>query len=174
MTGSSLPTQATATRAPTRAGEDLDHRLCPCPSSDQGSDFHLCAPPTGWTRCITNWQRFMPSPPRNWWSAPAGTAPTPLLAWFRPTPVGKGLMRHHPQQGRLHYHRLTSPAKPCCSGEAHMLRPWRADGPIRWAHNQSGVRGTRATVSPTAGGNTTVTLRGQGLRCLEATCVICH
>jgi hypothetical protein len=64
--------------------------------------------------------------------------------------------------------------KPRCGGEAHMLSPRRADEPVRWAHNLSGMHGTRATASPPAGGNTIVTLRGQGLRCLEATHVMCH
>jgi hypothetical protein len=45
-------------------------------------------------------------------------------------------------------------------GEAHVLRPWRAGGAIRWAHNLSGVRGTRTMASIAARGNTTVSLRG--------------
>jgi hypothetical protein len=54
--------------------------------------------------------------------------------------------------------------KPRCGDEAHMSSPWHAGGPIRWARSLSGVRGSCASTSPAARGNTVVTLRGQGLR----------
>jgi hypothetical protein len=91
-----------------------------------------------------------------------------------PSPVGWGLAGCLPRQAWLHHHRLTSPPKPCGSGEAHMLSPWRTGGPVRWMRNLSSVCGTRTMVSPAAGGNTAMTLRGQGLRCLEVACAMCH
>jgi hypothetical protein len=59
-------------------------------------------------------------------------------------------------------------------GEAHMLSLRCDDGPVRWARSLSGMCGTYATVSPAAGGNTVMTLRGQGLRCPEATRAMCR
>jgi hypothetical protein len=49
-----------------------------------------------------------------------------------------------------------------------MMSPQCVGEPVTWARNLSGMRGTRATVSPTTGGNTSIILRAQGLRCLEA------
>jgi hypothetical protein len=68
-------------------------------------------------------------------------------------------MRRHPRQGQLHRHRLTSPPKPHCGAST---------GPVKWVRNLSVMRRTHTTASPAAGRNIAVTLRGQGLRCLEA------
>jgi hypothetical protein len=54
-----------------------------------------------------------------------------------------------------------------------MSSPRRVGGPVRWVDNLSGVHGTCATMSPMVGGNTAMTIRGQGLRCLEAVRAMC-
>jgi hypothetical protein len=41
------------------------------------------------------------------------------------------------------------------------------DGLVNQMRSLSGARGIRTTVSSAAGGDTTVTPRGQGIRCLE-------
>jgi hypothetical protein len=74
-------------------------------------------------------------------------------------------MRHHTWQGQLHHHQLTS-----CDSKAHVLSPRCASEAIRWARNPSDARGTSAMVTLVAEGSTVMSIRGQGLRCLEAAC----
>jgi hypothetical protein len=49
-----------------------------------------------------------------------------------------------------------------------MLNSRLTDGPVRWTHNLSSARRTRTTASPAKRGDTIVTQRDQGLRCIEA------
>jgi hypothetical protein len=91
------------------------------------------------------------------------------VRWHRSNPPWSPMW-----QERLHRHRMISLPKPRYGSEAHASNPRLANEPTRWARNLSGTHGTCTTVSPADGGDTTVTPRGQGLRCLEAVCTTCR
>jgi hypothetical protein len=56
----------------------------------------------------------------------------------------------------------------------HMLNPRFTDGPVNQAHSMSVAHRIRTTTSSVVRGDTAVTRRRQGLRCIEVGRVTCH
>jgi hypothetical protein len=116
----------------------------------------------------------MPSPLRNKRSASASIHLTRPLTRLTPMLVGQDPPWNPTWQEWLHCHPLISLPKPRRGSEAHAPGPRLTGRTTRWAHNLSGTCGTHTTVSIVAGGDTIVIPRGEGLRHLETTPVMCH